>query len=97
MDTTCPLTCHTAESQFPEKAAELRRFTHPPYTINNGDATGKVRLPLGTNTVSPLAQHLGGKVLHYDVHNAYSLATIQATWRALADLFPHRRPFILTR
>lgn len=68
----------------------VRNINHPPYVINNwhGD--------LAVKAVSPNATHHGG-ILEYDVHNLYGHQILNATYHALLDLFPTKRPFIIGR
>ena len=46
--------------------------------------------------ISPTAHHLDG-TLEYNVHNLYGHSSAMATWRALTNIYPERRPFLLTR
>ncbi|RYP78902.1 hypothetical protein DL771_000287 [Monosporascus sp. 5C6A] len=68
----------------------MRNVNYPPYTINNwhGD--------LAVKTVSPNATHHGG-ILEYDIHNLYGHQILNATYHALLNLFPTKRPFIIGR
>lgn len=68
----------------------VRNVNYPPYVINNwhGD--------LAVKAVSPNATHHGG-ILEYDVHNVYGHQILNATYHALLDLFPTKRPFIIGR
>lgn len=68
----------------------VRNINWPPYTINNfaGD--------LAVHAVSPNATHHGG-FLEYDFHNVFGHQMIDATRRALLDIFPTKRPFIISR
>ncbi|KAL7620180.1 hypothetical protein AAE478_009173 [Parahypoxylon ruwenzoriense] len=68
----------------------VRNVNWPPYTINNwhGD--------LAVHAVSPNATHHGG-ILEYDVHNLYGHQILNATYHALLNLFPTKRPFIIGR
>ncbi|KAK7746098.1 hypothetical protein SLS62_009558 [Diatrype stigma] len=68
----------------------VRNVNYPPYVINNwhGD--------LAVKAVSPNATHHGG-ILEYDVHNLFGHQILNATYHALLDLFPTKRPFIIGR
>ena len=68
----------------------VRNINYPPYVINNwhGD--------LAVKAVSPNGTHHGG-ILEYDVHNLYGHQILNATYHALLDLFPTKRPFIIGR
>ncbi|KAG0001961.1 hypothetical protein BGZ65_003041 [Modicella reniformis] len=64
----------------------------PPYRINNNNE----HADLGYRTISPDALHHGG-VTEYDVHNLYGHMEAIATYNALRELQPKRKPFILSR
>ncbi|KAI1137277.1 glycoside hydrolase family 31 protein [Hypoxylon sp. FL0543] len=68
----------------------VRNINWPPYAINNwhGD--------LAVSAVSPNATHHGG-VLEYDVHNLFGHQILNATYHALLNIFPTKRPFIIGR
>ncbi|KAI0004052.1 glycoside hydrolase family 31 protein [Xylariaceae sp. FL0662B] len=68
----------------------VRNINYPPYTINNwhGD--------LAVHAVSPNATHHGG-TLEYDFHNLYGHQILNATYHALLNVFPEKRPFIIGR
>ncbi|KAI1074897.1 glycoside hydrolase family 31 protein [Whalleya microplaca] len=68
----------------------IRNVNYPPYTINNyhGD--------LAVHAVSPNATHHGG-TLEYDFHNLYGHQILNATYHALLNVFPEKRPFIIGR
>ena len=51
---------------------------------------------LSKQVIPPTAHHLDG-TLEYNVHNLYGHASAMATWRALTNIYPERRPFVLTR
>ncbi|KAI9750318.1 MAG: hypothetical protein M1835_001399, partial [Candelina submexicana] len=51
---------------------------------------------LGVQDVSPNATHSDG-TLEYDVHNVYGNTLLNATYHALLDVFPNKRPFIIGR
>ena len=73
---------------------EKRRFdpNDPPYRINNGNS----RKDLNVKTLEVDAYHYGG-VLEYNVHNLYGITETIATYNAVVELRPTRRPFILSR
>ncbi|KAI1787666.1 glycosyl hydrolases family 31-domain-containing protein [Ganoderma leucocontextum] len=62
----------------------------PPYAIHNADGF------LSTHTVSTNATHANGLV-ELDVHNMWGLMEEKATHRALLDIHPEKRPFIISR
>lgn len=68
----------------------VRDINYPPYTINNyqGD--------LAVHAVSPNATHHNG-LLEYDVHNLFGYGILNATYNALLNVFPGKRPFIIGR
>ncbi|KAK8064553.1 alpha-glucosidase [Apiospora phragmitis] len=67
-----------------------RNINWPPYAIKNeaGD--------LAVHAVSPNATHHGG-TLEYDFHNVYGHQILNATYHALLEVFPSKRPFIIGR
>ncbi|KAI1502562.1 glycoside hydrolase family 31 protein [Biscogniauxia marginata] len=68
----------------------VRNINYPPYTINN--AQGE----LAGRTISPNATHHGG-ALEYDFHNVFGHQILNATYYALLNVFPGKRPFIIGR
>ena len=81
----------TTESYYrPTVTAGVRSLEDPPYVINN------INGPLGVHAVSPNATHADG-VLEYDVHNLYGHQLLHATYEALREVFPGKRPFIIGR
>ncbi|KAI0473381.1 glycoside hydrolase family 31 protein [Xylariaceae sp. FL0804] len=70
--------------------SDTRDINSPPYTINNYKGT------LGGNTISPNATHHDGTV-QYDFHNVWGHQLLNATYHALLDIFPGKRPFIIGR
>ncbi|KAI1392968.1 glycoside hydrolase family 31 protein [Hypoxylon trugodes] len=68
----------------------VRNVNWPPYAVNNwhGD--------LAVHAVSPNATHHGG-IREYDVHNVYGHQILNATYHALLNIFPTKRPFIIGR
>ncbi|KAM5542308.1 hypothetical protein V8D89_004181 [Ganoderma adspersum] len=62
----------------------------PPYAIHNADGF------LSTHTVSTNATHANGLV-ELDVHNMWGLMEEKATHRALLDIHPGKRPFMISR
>ncbi|OTA57514.1 glycoside hydrolase family 31 protein [Hypoxylon sp. EC38] len=68
----------------------VRNVNWPPYAINNwhGD--------LAVHAVSPNATHHGG-ILEYDVHNLFGHQILNATYHALLNILPEKRPFIIGR
>ena len=68
----------------------VRDLNHPPYVINN------VQGDLAVHAVSPNATHADGTV-EYDVHNLFGHQILNATYQALLNIFPTKRPFIIGR
>lgn len=68
-----------------------RNINYPPYTINNFQG-----VDLAVHAVSPNATHHGG-TLEYDFHNVYGHQILNATYQALLEVFPGKRPFIIGR
>ncbi|KAK7999509.1 hypothetical protein PG990_012109 [Apiospora arundinis] len=67
-----------------------RNINWPPYAINNNAGD------LAVHAVSPNATHHGG-TLEYDFHNVYGHQILNATYHALLEVFPGKRPFIIGR
>nr|BAE20170.1 alpha-glucosidase [Schwanniomyces occidentalis] len=67
-------------------------INYPPYAIYNmqGDSD------LATHAVSPNATHADGTV-EYDIHNLYGYLQENATYHALLEVFPNKRPFMISR
>ncbi|KAI5924036.1 glycoside hydrolase family 31 protein [Camillea tinctor] len=97
----CAGSCGSANRSYPtsKAVAEIgsatpvsggRDVNNPPYAINNekGELAG--------NTISPNATHHGGP-LEYDFHNAFGHQILNATYYALLNVFPGKRPFIIGR
>ena len=68
----------------------VRDINHPPYVINN------VQGDLAVHAVSPNATHADGTE-EYDVHNLNGHQILNATYNALLNIFPGKRPFIIGR
>lgn len=68
----------------------VRDVNHPPYVIQN------VQGDLAVHAVSPNATHHDG-VQEYDVHNLFGHQILNATYQALLQVFPTKRPFIIGR
>ncbi|KAI9806522.1 MAG: hypothetical protein M1833_003709 [Piccolia ochrophora] len=70
--------------------AGVRDINNPPYALNNygGD--------LAVHAMSPNATHADGMV-DYDIHNLYGHQILNATYQALLEVFPGKRPFIIGR
>ncbi|KAK8075651.1 alpha-glucosidase [Apiospora hydei] len=67
-----------------------RDVNWPPYAINNNAGD------LAVHAVSPNATHHGG-TLEYDFHSLYGHQILNATYHALLEVFPSKRPFIIGR
>jgi alpha-glucosidase len=68
----------------------VRNINYPPYVINN------VQGDLAVHAVSPNATHHDGSV-EYDYHNLFGHQILNATYHALLNVFPSKRPFIIGR
>lgn len=68
----------------------VRNVNYPPYAINNlqGD--------LATHAMSPNATHADG-TQDYEIHNLFGHQILNATYNALLEVFPGKRPFIIGR
>ncbi|KAI1265016.1 family 31 glycosyl hydrolase [Xylariaceae sp. FL1019] len=99
----CTGSCGSSDRDYgtqPTRSLELRALqevqddprdvNYPPYAINNEKGE------LGDGTMSPNATHHDGS-LEYDYHNLWGYQMINATYHALLDIFPEKRPFIITR
>ncbi|KAK7045115.1 glycoside hydrolase family 31 protein [Favolaschia claudopus] len=65
-------------------------LNNPPYAIHNGFGR------LGVHDIAPNATHFGGYV-ELDVHNLWGLMEAEATHKALQEIIPGQRPFIISR
>lgn len=68
----------------------VRNINNPPYVIDN------INGALAVHAVSPNATHSDG-VQEYDVHNLFGHQILNATYQALLEVFPGKRPFIIGR
>lgn len=68
----------------------VRNINQPPYVINN------VNGDLAVHAVSPNATHVDG-MQEYDVHNLFGHQILNATYQALLQVIPDKRPFIIGR
>ena len=68
----------------------VRNVNHPPYVINN------VQGDLAVHAISPNATHADG-TQEYDVHNLFGHQILNATYHALLNIFPSKRPLIIGR
>ncbi|KAK6387917.1 hypothetical protein LTR65_008372 [Meristemomyces frigidus] len=68
----------------------VRNVNQPPYVINN------INGDLAVHAVSPNATHVDG-MEEYDVHNLYGHQVLNATYQALLEVIPSKRPFIIGR
>jgi alpha-glucosidase len=71
-------------------SSSARNIEYPPYAINH------VQGALGVHAVLPNATHHGGTV-EYDHHNLFGHQILNATYHALLNVFPTKRPFIIGR
>ena len=68
----------------------IRNVDHPPYVINH------VHGDLAVHAVSPNATHHNG-VQEYDVHSLFGHTILKATYDAMLQVSPGKRPFIIGR
>ncbi|MCJ1474014.1 hypothetical protein MMC13_002672 [Lambiella insularis] len=68
----------------------VRNVEYPPYVINN------VQGELAVHAIAPNATHHDG-TQEYDVHNLFGHQILNATYQALLNVFPGKRPFIIGR
>jgi alpha-glucosidase len=85
-DTTTTTTSYLRTTPTPG----VRNINYPPYVINN------VQGDLAAHAVSPNGTHHGG-VQEYDVHNLFGHQILNATYHALLNIWPTKRPFIIGR
>lgn len=90
--TATATTAPASTSWYPQTTPTpgVRNINYPPYVINNtlGD--------LASHALSPNATHHGGFV-QYDFHNLFGHQILDATYQALLEVFPEKRPFIIGR
>ncbi|KAI0018569.1 family 31 glycosyl hydrolase [Xylariomycetidae sp. FL0641] len=92
----CEGSCGTANHSYNFDKAALpnvdhsRDINHPPYAIDNFQGN------LGDLTASPNATNHDG-TLQYDFHNLWGHQMLNATYHALLDVDPAKRPFIIGR
>lgn len=67
-----------------------RNLIYPPYVLNH------VQGELSVHAVSPNATHQDGS-LEYDQHNIWGHNLLNATYAALLNIWPTKRPFIIGR
>lgn len=68
-------------------------LNHPKYDINNGDC----RLPIYHQTVPMDVCHQNRSLRMYETHNIYGLTEAVAFRKALHEIMPNKRVFLLTR
>ncbi len=85
-----PPSTQTTPYLMPSVTPGVRNVDNPPYVINN------VNGALGVHAVSPNATHHNG-VQEYDIHNLFGYQILNATYEALLEVFPGKRPFIIGR
>ncbi|KAK3818343.1 MAG: glycosyl hydrolases family 31-domain-containing protein [Benniella sp.] len=83
---------HIIDSSGPKPPVIYANPNEPPYRINNNNEHAE----LGFRTISPDALHYGN-VIEYDVHSLYGHMEAIATYNALRELQPNKKPFILSR
>lgn len=88
--TTTAAPTSTSTSYIRTTPTATRAIEYPPYVINN------IQGALDVHAVSPNATHHGG-TQEYDYHNLFGHQIINATYHALLNIFPSKRPFIIGR
>ncbi|KZF21148.1 glycoside hydrolase family 31 protein [Xylona heveae TC161] len=68
----------------------VRDVNYPPYTINNNNGE------LAVHAISPNATHIDG-TQEYEIHSLWGYGILNATYNALLNVFPEKRPFIIGR
>ncbi|GAW23376.1 hypothetical protein ANO14919_129340 [Xylariales sp. No.14919] len=100
----CPGSCGSSERDYgfpglestpsPDVTGSLvadpRNINSPPYAVNNYHGE------LDVHTMSPNATHADGTA-QYDFHNVWGHQLLNATYHALLNIFPTKRPFIIGR
>lgn len=77
-----------------EPTPGVRNLNYPPYVLNNVQAGHA--LPKGA--IAPNATHNdASNTTEYAMHNVFGLQISNATYHALLDLFPTKRPFTVGR
>ncbi|KAF2677493.1 glycoside hydrolase family 31 protein [Lentithecium fluviatile CBS 122367] len=77
-----------------EPTPGVRNLNYPPYVINNVQAGHA----LGKSSIVPNATHNDQyNTTEYEMHNLFGLQISNATYHALLELFPGRRPFTVGR
>lgn len=72
----------------------MRNLTYPPYVINNVQAGHA----LGKGAISPDATHNDlSNTTEYELHNLFGYFISNATYNALLNVFPGKRPFTVGR
>ncbi|KAK9315905.1 glycosyl hydrolases family 31-domain-containing protein [Lipomyces starkeyi] len=74
------------------KAPGKGNINYPPYAINHQQGNHD----LAVHAVSPNATHADGTV-EYEVHSLWGYGITNATYHALLEVFPDKRPFIISR
>nr|POE88083.1 alpha-glucosidase [Quercus suber] len=75
-------------------SAGVRNLTFPPYVINNVQAGHA----LGKGAISPDATHNDpSNTTEYELHNLFGYFISNATYNALLEVFPGKRPFTVGR
>jgi alpha-glucosidase len=77
-----------------EPTPGVRNLNYPPYVINNVQAGHA----LGKSSIAPNATHNDQyNTTEYEMHNLFGLQISNATYHALIELFPGKRPFTVGR
>ncbi|ORY16006.1 glycosyl hydrolases family 31-domain-containing protein [Clohesyomyces aquaticus] len=77
-----------------EPTPGVRNLNYPPYVINNVQAGHA----LGKSSIEPNATHNDQyNTTEYEMHNLFGLQISNATYHALLEVFPGRRPFTVGR
>ena len=87
---TTPTTTITTPYLRTTPTPGVRNVTYPPYVIRNSNGA------LGGHALSPDAWHSDG-TQDYDMHSLFGHDIINATYSALLEVFPGKRPFIIGR
>lgn len=86
----CDGSCGNPTAPAPPLQPGQRNIINPPYALNSA------RGALEGGAISPNATHFSG-IVEYDVHNLFGYQNINATYNALLNTLPRKRPFVIGR
>lgn len=81
-----------------EPTRGVRNLEFPPYVLNSVETYGGNGHALTKGTVAPNATHGDpSNTTEYELHNVYGYQISNATYHALLEIFPGKRPFTIGR